>query len=138
MTNTVYGELDEVCFIYADNRAHRHVQSIVSEQFNGTIVSDGYAAYSRFAQHNDAVTHAQCWTHTRRQFVEAEKDEPEAVAHVLDLIGYLYRHESDIKDKTLSGEAKHVYRTTRSKPIVDYIFAWVNEQRQREDILPKR
>lgn len=38
---------------------HRHVQAILSENYSGTIVSDGYAAYSRFAQHNDVVTHAQ-------------------------------------------------------------------------------
>jgi len=132
----VYGELDEVCFIYTDSRAHRHVQGIVSEQFEGTIVSDGYAAYSRFAQHNDAVTHAQCWTHTRRKFVEAENDEPEAVAIALELIGYLYLHETQIREQALQGDAKQIYRTARSKPIVEYIFAWVSEQRQRMDLVP--
>ena len=133
----VYGELDEVCFIYTESRAHRHVQSIVSEQFEGVVVSDGYAAYSRFAEHNDAVTHAQCWTHTRRKFVEAAEDEPEAVEQALELISYLYAHEEQIREQALEGDAKHNYRLTGSKPIVDYLIAWVREQRQRTDLLPK-
>lgn len=40
--------------------------------FEGTLLSDGYAAYACYAEQSEGVTHAQCWTHTRRQFVEAE------------------------------------------------------------------
>ena len=133
----VYGELDEVSFVYTNSRAHRHVQEIVTKSFNGTIVSDGYAAYARFAEKNDAVTHAQCWTHARRQFVKAEASEPDAVAYVLELIGSLYRNEQHINEHALAEDAKLEYRSTHSKPVVEQIYAWVQEQRQRTDLLPK-
>ena len=133
----VYGEQDEVSFVYANSRAHRNVSEILSDSFNGTIVSDGYAAYARYAQKNDVVTHAQCWSHTRRKFVEAEKNEPEAVAEVLELMGVLYGHEKHIKSEGLECDAKRAWRLENSKPVVEFIFDWVRRQRQREDLVPK-
>ena len=32
----------------------------------GTLLSDGAAAYARFARERPALVHAQCWSHTRR------------------------------------------------------------------------
>ena len=133
----VYGDQDEVCFIYTESRAHRHVGNILCERFSGTIVSDGYAAYARYAQHNEAVTSAQCWTHTRRYFFDAQDSEPQAAGDMLELIKTLYRHEDLIAEQGLTGEAKLHYRITHSKPVVEYIYAWVNAQRQRADLLPK-
>jgi hypothetical protein len=133
----VYGDQDEVCFIYTESRAHRHVGNILRERFSGTIVSDGYAAYARYAQHNEAVTSAQCWTHTRRYFFDAQDSEPQAASDMLELIKTLYRHEDLIAEQGLTGEAKLHYRITHSKPVVEYIYAWVNAQRQRADLLPK-
>jgi len=37
----IFGEQDEVCFIYTDSRAHRHVGSILSDRFVGIVISDG-------------------------------------------------------------------------------------------------
>ena len=133
----VYGDQDEVCFIYTDSRAHRHVGNILNGRFSGTIVSDGYAAYARYAQHNEAVTSAQCWVHTRRYFFDAQDSEPQAASDMLDLIKVLYRHEELIKEQELTGEAKLQYRINHSKPVVEYIYAWVDAQRQRADLLPK-
>ena len=82
-------------------------------------------------------SHAQCWTHARRQFVEAEASEPDAVAYVLELIGSLYRNEQHINEHALTEDAKREYRSTHSKPVVEQIYAWVQEQRQRTDLLPK-
>ena len=133
----VYGDQDEVCFIYTDSRAHRHVGRILNDKFSGTIVSDGYSAYASFAQHNDAVTSAQCWTHTRRYFIDAQESEPQAAGEALDLIGALYSHEAIIKERQLGADEALQYRIERSKPVVEYIYAWVRAQRQREDLLPK-
>jgi len=133
----VYGEQDEVCFVYTNSRAHGNVSEILSDSFEGTIVSDGYAAYARYAQKNDVVTHAQCWTHTRRKFVEAEKNEPEAVAEMLVLMSMLYAQEEQIKNDGLEGEAKRAWRLEHSKPVVEIIYDWVRVQRQREDLVPK-
>jgi transposase len=76
----VYGQDDEIVFTYSPSRARQHIDDTLGQYFNGTLISDGYAAYARYAAQTSGVTHAQCWTHTRRQFVEAQAAEPDAVA----------------------------------------------------------
>lgn len=133
----LYGEMDEVSFEYTNSRAHRHVQQIIHDSFDGTLITDGYAAYTRFAQKKDAVTLAQCWTHARRPFVDAQDSEPLAAAQMLDMMGQLYANEAQLKDNDLQGDAKRAYRLEHSKPVVEQIYAWVHDQRQREDLVPK-
>ena len=58
----------------------------------------------------EAVEHAQCWTHARREFVQAEQAEPEDVAVACELIGALYAVEKHIREPGLIGQAKRDYR----------------------------
>lgn len=105
--------------------------------FEGTLLSDGYSAYERFAQGCEDVVHAQCWAHTRRKFLKGEKVEPEATAQALSHIRELYRIEAEIRDRELEGKDKLTYRATHAKPVVDAFFAWVDQQCHRPDLLPK-
>lgn len=129
-----YGDANEVCFTYSASRSQEHLWKQMGA-FKGTLLSDGYSAYERYAQKNDEVTHAQCWVHTRRHFEQAQTSEPEACAVALEAIGRLYRIEDQIKEKSLKGEAVGDYRQEHSKPIVDAFFKWVWEQRQRIDLV---
>jgi hypothetical protein len=107
------------------------------KDFEGTLVTDGYAAYDSFAQANPEVTHAQCWMHNRRNYVYAEQYEPHAVAHALEIIGTLFHHEQCIKDQQLEGAGALTYRSQHCKPIVDGFYEWVDQQCQRVELLPK-
>lgn len=127
----VYGEDDEVVFTYSDSRGRQQIEKVVKEQFRGTLVTDGYAAYARYVQKTEGITHAQCWVHTRRKFVEAGNQE------ALDIIGQLYALEDKIREQNLLAEKKRDYRLTHSKPVVDKFFAWCSEQCQRDDLTPK-
>jgi len=106
----MYGEDDEIVFRYAQSRAHRYVRDWLKD-YSGTLLSDGYKAYSAYARQNDQVTHAQCWSHCRRKFEQAKESEPEASTEALALIGAMYRHEQIIRDQQLTGAAKLAYRT---------------------------
>jgi len=53
------------------------------------------------------------------------------------MMGLLYANEAHIKEQALQADEKQAYRAKYSKPVVEQIFAWVHEQRQREDLLPK-
>lgn len=132
----LYGDADEMVFRYAPSRAHSHVQTFLGD-YSGTLLSDGYEAYAAYARGKDSVTHAQCWSHTRRAFEKAEESEPTAVAEALALIGALYRHEEIIRDKGLQGEEKLAYRTQHSEPIVRAFWRWCDAQCHRPDLLPK-
>ena len=82
------------------------------------------------------MTLAQCWVHTRRQFVYARDGEEQAVDQVLEIIGRLYKVDADARDEALEGELLREYRLRHAKPIVDEIYAWRNWQCTREDLLP--
>ena len=132
----LYGEADEVVFHYADSRAHAQVERFLGSGFQGTLVSDGYEAYARFAQQNTAVTHASCWAHGRRYFEQAQAAAPQASREALLLIGALYHHEQVIRDRSLAGEPKLAYRTAHSAPVVRAFWQWCEAQCQRGDLLP--
>ena len=130
------GDQDEIAFTYSAGRGRAHIEHILKDLFAGTLVSDGYVAYSSYAAKNKHIIHANCWVHGRRKFVEAEDDEPDAVKRVLGSIGHLYQVETQIRELELTGEQKREFRLVHSKPVVDQLFAWFEQQRQRPELLP--
>ena len=132
----IYGEADEIVFGYTPSRAAGHVHDVLGESFSGTLISDGYEAYARYARQHASVTHAECWAHTRRYFERAKDAEPKAAAEALELIGELYRIEVHIRDKQLKHETKLKYRTQHSEPAVQAFWQWCDAQCQRHDQLP--
>jgi transposase len=133
----LYGDQHEVVFTYSASRGRQHIETTLKSQFQGTLLSDGYAAYARYAEHGEGVTHAQCWTHTRRKFVEAENQEPEAVAHALVLIGKLYQLERELDEQNIGGDKKRELRLAHSKSAVDALYQWCETQIQRNDLTPQ-
>lgn len=133
----IYGDDDEVVFHYASSRAHEQVPRFLGSTFSGTLLSDGYQAYARYAQNHPAVTHASCWAHCRRHFEQARDAEPQAASEALALIAMLYRHEHTIRDQGLEGEQKLAYRSAHSEPLVDTFWRWCEAQCQRGDLTPR-
>ena len=133
----IYGEDHEVVFTFNESRGRQHIEDVLKQHFQGTLITDGYSAYARFAEQTQGVTHAQCWVHSRRNFIEAESIDKHAVDHALDFIGRLYKIEAHIADKKLADEKKREHRLTHSKPIADDFFVWCAQQLQRQDLTPK-
>lgn len=132
----IYGEHDEVVFHYASSRAHAHVETFL-KGFTGTLLSDGYSAYTAYSAKHSSVTHALCWAHARRYFEQAEAADATASGEALTLIGALYAHEQVIRERQLTAEAKRDYRTTHSEPIVHAFFRWCDAQLLRPELTPK-
>ncbi len=132
----LYGDLDEIVFAYTSSRQHACVEDIIGD-YRGTLLSDGYAAYERYAESREDVTHAQCWSHSRRYFERALDAETASAEEALALIGALYRHEEIIRNKSLAGEEKLFYRTKHSEPVVKSFWHWCEDQCRRSDLLPQ-
>jgi len=131
----IFGDRNEVAFPFAPSRGKAHIEAIL-RGFSGTLLSDGYDAYARFAARRAAIVHALCWSHARRPFVKAENVEPELVKTALDLIGQLYRIEEEIRAAELEGERKREVRDEKSRPIVERFFAWLDELLCERALLP--
>ena len=54
----------------------------------------------------------------------------------LKQIGALYEIEDQIRERNLTGEAKHQHRLTHSKPRVQAFFEWIDRQFERQGLLP--
>jgi transposase len=132
----LYGDDDEVVFTYSNSRGRLHIEQVLNDQFSGTLISDGYAAYARYAAAQKGITHAQCWVHSRRCFVEAQKDHPEKATEALQQIAKLYQIEDTIKEKELTGEKKRQYRLDHAKPVVSGFFQWCRDQLAQGGLLP--
>lgn len=131
----MYGDQGEIAFHYCTSRSGKHLDSLLGT-FQGTLLTDGYAAYERYTSNNAEITHAQCWAHTRRGFEKALNIEPEAAGEALTIIGTLYQHEAQIRESKLTGAAKLDYRQTHSVPIVNAFGLWCEQQCQRLDLTP--
>jgi transposase len=93
--------------------------------YRGIVVCDGYAVYpavrERLARDGPSFTIANCWSHARRGFIEAESAYPKA-REMVELIGKLYEVEARARERDLDlGEL----RRTESAPIVGEIKRWL-------------
>jgi len=55
----IYGDKDEIVFMYSDSRERRVIDQTLNDSFTGTLLSDGYSAYASFVAKTDSVIHAQ-------------------------------------------------------------------------------
>jgi transposase len=133
----IYGELDEIVFPFFPSRATQPVFDClgVDPAQGAVLLSDGFAVYERYAK-KTGITHAQCWAHSRRGFVEAHKIEPERVGEALDFIARLYRIEQEIRDQDLHDEDKKRYRQTHAGPVLEQFFIWVRAQLDAQGLIP--
>jgi transposase len=131
----IYGDQDEIAFPFAASRAQAVVREAVGK-FCGILLTDGYLVYERFAQTVNRLVHAQCWSHTRRHFVDAERAEPRLVAEALERLGAFYKEEAIIRARGLEAEAKLAHRGEHTKPLVEAFFTWLKQTVIREVLLP--
>lgn len=105
--------------------------------FGGTVVADGYAAYSAVqrAQVEACIvpfTLAYCMAHVRRKLLAAESKYPVA-KEALDLIGTLYEIERRARTEAEEAgdleERLRLMRQRESKPVVEKLRIWVAHTR---------
>lgn len=133
----VYGEEDEVCFPFHPSRSADFVASALGLKaaVGSVLLTDGYAAYRRYAE-KIGITHAQCWSHSRRGFFEALDAEPAGAASALEQIKAMYAVEDRIREQKLTGETKQIHRLMYSKPLLEYFFDWVDRELARQGFTP--
>ena len=133
----VYGEEDEICFLYYPSRAARHVEEALGQSppAGAVLQTDGYTAYAQYAK-KLGLTHAQCWAHARRRVFDAQDIEPGPAGEALEAIGALYTVEAAIREQALTGSAKRAYRLAHAKPVAERFFAWIDKQFAALGFLP--
>jgi transposase len=133
----VYGEHDEICFPFFPSREGENVYRVLGRKPvpGAVLLTDGYGVYASYAKHV-GLTHAQCWSHSRREIFEAEAADPEGVREGLRRIGVIYAVEEEIRVQQLTGEIKRLHRLTHSKPHVESFLDWVDLRLLQHGLAP--
>jgi transposase len=118
-------------YIYSEDRKAAHPAAHLAK-FRGVLQVDGYSGFASLVTErgDGSIWLAFCWAHTRRPFYEfhAATKSPIA-AEALARIGKLYQIEADIRGQT--AEQRCAVRRQRSRPIVEDLHAWLQEQLPR-------
>lgn len=93
----------DVVFAWRLSRRHSDLKELLPN-YRGTLQGDGYQAYAKLAADKDEIGYVGCWAHARRPFFEALNESP-AAAHMLRMIGHLYRYERQWKERGQCGPA---------------------------------
>lgn len=133
----ILGESGDIAFHFSTSRGKQVLIDLLDGHFEGTVHSDGYVPYARYAADRPNIIHALCWAHTRRTFLKAEDSEPQATRQILALIAVLYRIEKQLRKSGADDKEIIEVRRRRSRRCVDKIFNWIKEQRQNPGLLPK-
>jgi len=118
---------EAVYYEIAPSRGASEITKLLGD-YQGVVMCDGYASYPAFAKERDGpgrLVLANCWSHARRKFVQAQSSYPVA-EEMVDLIGRLYAIE---KDAGGDPEALAELRRLESAPLIDEIQAWLLTQR---------
>jgi transposase len=134
---------DTVAYWIRDHRSKDAAEDVLGE-FEGILMSDGYAVYDALARGSPVITPVHCWAHVRRKFVEAESSYPEECGRAIEWIGELYAVEREVprlpreapeKAKAEAVALRTRLRAERSRGIIDTLRAWAYET--KPTVLPE-
>lgn len=118
-----YGSKDEIFYLFSPSRG-RAVLDAVLQGYSGVLLSDGYVAYESFVKGKPHILHAQCWTHSRRNFIKAEKFAPTQFKLVLKTFQQIYAVEREAE--LGSPELAHL-RNVKTRPMVETLFTYLHK-----------
>ena len=118
---------------YRRDRSRAGPRRILKDYY-GIIQNDGYSSYKEFSD-KTGITSVSCMAHIRRYFYQAKDEYPKRSRYMLRRIGYLYKVECYCREKGLSAEERHLFRTRHSIRVMGKIKQWLLNN--REEVLPK-
>lgn len=88
------------------------------------ISCDGYNAYRLFdTEEYPGVTVVGCWTHARRNFIDALPSCRKPCEEMISMIGSLFENEAVCEELGFKEDGRLAYRNKRTKPVLDTIKA---------------
>jgi hypothetical protein len=120
---------------YTSNRGRDGPEKFLKE-FRGYLQADAYSGYDHFYQEPEhGIVEVACWAHSRRRFFKAQSSDLMRSTVMIAYIRLLYDVEREARDGKLGAEARRALRQEKSKPILDDIHAYLEQEQQR--VLPK-
>lgn len=120
------GENPIVVFDFCQSRSGKHAARFLGD-YRGALMVDDFAGYK--ALFTEGITELGCMAHARRKYFDLHKANQSTQAlEALNRIAALYKIEATAKD--LDDTARHHYRLTHAKPLLDDFHRWLITLRQ--------
>lgn len=71
---------------------------------------------------------ANCLAHGRRQVVEVAANFPGECRYVLEMLGRVYGHDAEARERGLSSQERLELHQQRSKPVMEELHGWLERQ----------
>jgi transposase len=71
---------------------------------------------------------ANCLAHGRRQFVEVAANFPDECRNVLEMLGQVYGHDAEARERGLTPDERLRLHQERSGPVMDQLHRWLEAQ----------
>jgi transposase len=71
---------------------------------------------------------ANCLAHGRRQFVQVAENFPNECRYVLELLGQVYGHDAEARERGLTPDERLRLHQECSRPVMDRLHAWLEAQ----------
>ena len=99
------------------------------DNYQGYVHADAYSGYDELFR-KPGIIEVGCWAHARRKFDEAVSSRPGEATEILSRIARLY-HEVETPCASVTPEERQRYRQKHATPILDGIFAKIEELRAK-------
>ena len=125
-------EKPAVYYHYSPTRASNVARNLLAS-YQGVVQTDGYSGYD-FIDDSTELSHAGCWAHSRRKFMEILKLQNKAkqadakFGHADQAVSYirqLYAIEREADENHLSIAQRVSLRQAKAKPIADTFYNWL-------------
>jgi transposase len=127
--------MKDLIFFHYDkgSRAQKVVIELL-HNYKGAVQTDGYGAYSIY-ENKKGIMLLGCWTHARRKYTEALKEDKAGAEYALEQIGLIYGVESMADDQGLDYQQRAELRSRLAYPILCAFEKWVVSYMPK--VLPK-
>jgi transposase len=79
---------------------------------------------------------ANCLAHGRRQFVEVAANFPDQCRYVLEMLGQVYGHDAEARERELKPEERLQLHRERSGPVMEELHRWLEAQFAERKVEP--
>src|SRR3984893_4708875 len=71
---------------------------------------------------------ANCLAHGRRQFVEVAANFPDECRYVLEMLGQVYGHDAEARERSLTPHERLQFHPAQSGPVMEQLHLWLQAQ----------
>ena len=79
---------------------------------------------------------ANCLAHGRRQFIEVAANFPDECRYVLEMLGQVYGHDAEARQRELNVTQRLRWHQQRSGPLMDQLHRWLEAQFPERKVEP--